>query len=135
MATTPTLDDTLLAVVRVTHEHGLPLTGADVHAGRVQVYVDGADLPWWVRWLTDPIARSRVTVWMAVGDDRVALHASGWREDIEWALAEHIPAATAGPALAEHGVTVSDVHLPLPTSVVLALVDAHATASGGGERS
>lgn len=132
------LDDTLHAVVQVTHEHGLPLHGASAHAGRVQVFTDPVDLPWWVRWLTDPVvAQPRWVVWAKEADGEVALHVSGHREGIEWSVVDHVPVEVAIPVLAAHGVTVSAEHLRVPAAAAVALADAFAdhAAASGGERS
>lgn len=119
----PGLDDTLHAVVHLTHEHGLPLHGVNVHGGYVQVFTDAVHVPWWVRWLTD-VDGSRFTVWTHRGD--VAFNAKAHRDGIEWTLADSIPAATAGPILAAHGEGVSTEHHPIPANVAIALADAYA---------
>jgi hypothetical protein len=131
------LDDTLHAVVLLTHEHGLPLHGVRVRAGRVQVFTEPVDMPWWVRWLTDPTASEepcdpgfRCTVWTRRRADEsgreVAFHVRAQREGVEWSLAEDVPAEVAEPVLAAHGLTVSTQHYPIPGRAARALADAYA---------
>lgn len=131
------LDDTLHAVVQVTHEHGLPLTGADVHPGRVMVFTEVVDLPCWVRWLTDPAAAdAQYTVW--VKESVVAFVATGVREGIEWCLTDRVPNVLATSVLDEHGITVTEQHQPITAEVAVALTVGHATDIGAhaepGER-
>ena len=128
------LDDTLHAVVQVTHEHGLPLRGADVHPGRVHVFTDVADLPCWVRWLTDPAtADARCVVWEKGAE--VAFVAQGRREGIEWCVTDSVPSALATTVLAGHGLTVSEQHYPIAASPAVALVSAYASSHAqAGER-
>ncbi|MPZ84858.1 MAG: hypothetical protein GEV28_32530 [Actinophytocola sp.] len=127
------LDDTLHAIVRVTHEHGLPLHGASVLAGTVQVFTDAVALPWWVRWLTEPAAeQSRVRVWEK--DAEVAFHVTAHREGIEWAVVERGLPEVVGPVLDTYGVTVTGEHVVVPSAAAVALADAladHVSVEGG----
>lgn len=133
----PSLDDTLHAIVQVTHEHGLPLAGASARPGMVQVFLDdAADLLWWVRWLTVPTETSaewwRTVVW-DLGDG-VAFHVSGVREGIEWAVVERVPSEVAVPVLAAHGVTVTTEHLPVSAFDAIRLAKAHARHASAQDR-
>ncbi|MGH3628812.1 MAG: hypothetical protein ACRDRL_15430 [Sciscionella sp.] len=104
-----TLDDTLLAVVQLSHEHGLPLRGASVHAGSVLVFCDLADVLCWTQWL----ARSgdlQIVVWRK--DDDIAVHVSSTREGIEWALAPSVPAPVDSP------VELDAAHRPVSLSLL-----------------
>jgi hypothetical protein len=121
--TTIGLDDTLHAVVRVTHDHGLPLDGATVYAARAQVHTTPADLRWWVRWLTDPAAdEGRYVVWEK--DATAAFYVSAIREGVEWTVVEQVPTALAVDVLAGHDLTVSATHLAVPAAAAVALADA-----------
>lgn len=126
------LDDTLHAIVQVTHEHGLPLTGVSAQTGGyVQVFTAPVDLPWWVRWLADPlVVKSRFAVWVR-DDGDVTLHVCGDREGIEWSVVDRVPAATAVPLLAAHGVTATSEHLPVAGAVAVALAEARADLETG----
>jgi len=117
------LDDTLHAVVQVTHEYGLPLRGADVHPGRVQVFTDADQDRCWVRWLADPATRNaRFVVW-AKGS-AVAFLASGQRAGIDWTVIPTIFTPRATAVLAAHGVTVTEEHVAVPAAVAVALTEA-----------
>ncbi|MPZ85233.1 MAG: hypothetical protein GEV28_34535 [Actinophytocola sp.] len=139
------LDDTLHAIVQVTHEHGLPLHGASVNPGFVHAFTDAVDLPWWVRWLTDPAAEeSRGVVWQKDAEDtgaEVVFHVSGQREGIEWTVTDHVPVVVAGSVLDAYGVTVTGEHRAVPVAAAVAVADAHAkhatgqASTAGGDRS
>lgn len=133
------LDDTLHAVVQLTHEHGLPLHGVGVSAGRVQVHAEPADVQWWARWLTDASADAcRHVVWEH--ETGVAFHLHATREGIEWTVAQRVPVTMAAPILATHDVALSAQHLEVPATAAIALADAlashHNSRSGvnGGVR-
>lgn len=133
------LDDTLHAVVQVTHEHGLPLTGVGVHAGDVQVFTDAADLRWWARWLTDVSAEAcRHVIWATGSDGMAALHVSATREGIRWTVVEKVPADVAVPILAAYDVVLSEQHVAVPVAAVIALAEAlggdRVDAERSGER-
>lgn len=113
-----TLDDTLHAVVQLTHEHGLPLNGVSANRGDVLVFCDLADLRWWVQWLT-PVAGHRLVAWRKDGDIAVAL--SGVRDGITWAVHQNIPTTVADPILTQHGVTITENHERIAPAVVIAL--------------
>lgn len=131
-ALVPGLDDTLHAVVQVTHEHGLPLTGATVRPGRVHVYADVADLRWWARWLA-AASECRCTVWTKDAD--VVLYICATREGIEWVVTERVPTVLAGPILAEYGiygVPLDTRHRGVPAAAATALADALTAHNTGG---
>jgi hypothetical protein len=108
------LDDTLHAIVQLTHEFGLPLSGAQVTAGDVQVFCDqAADVLPWADWLAQA-TRLRMVAW--VKDDQVKVHVSGTREGIEWSVCESVPRP------ADPTVQLDDKHRPLSLSVLAALL-------------
>ncbi len=130
----PSLDDTLHAIVQLTHEHGLPLTSVNVRAGDVQVHTGPADRLWWVRWLTDPVAdASRCVVWeIGQETDAVALHVSARREHIDWVVINDVPGAVAHPVLGLHNVLATSHHLEVSADVAIALASAAAQPADPG---
>ncbi|GAB3462521.1 hypothetical protein [Actinophytocola sediminis] len=123
MSATITLDDTLYAIVQLTHEQGLPLHGVDVRAGAVTVRTETADARWWVRWLTDSVSTGvRPVVW-DVEDGSAVQVVYATRAGIEWCVVERVPTEVAGRVLAAHGMTLSTKHQFLPAAVAVALAD------------
>ena len=121
------LDDTLHAVVRLTHEHGAPLRDVTVWPGQVLVSCEPVDLRWWVAWLT-AVTGHKLVAWRK-DDETVVVHLLAVREGITWSVCQSLPAAAADPVLADQGVTVTENHDPIASAVVIALTRA------GGERS